>query len=129
MVLKTAKVLIATIGLCLGSAAFAENFVDIFTSQSGTIYKLDTESIRTYSNNSVEGWLKFDASKDKRVPWRTRKNKFRINCTTETFGSLYEVDYRADGTVMRSDSNEYPKMVPVIPGTIGKLVFDLLCSK
>jgi hypothetical protein len=129
MVPKAAKVLIATIGLCLGSAAIAEDLVHLGTSPSGTIYNLDTGTIRRYSNNTVEGWLKFDASKDKRVSWRTSKHKFRINCTDEIFGSLYEIDYRADGTSIRSDSYEYPKMVPVVPGSVGQILFDLLCSK
>ena len=52
MVLKSAKVLIATIGLCLGSAAIAQDLVYIYTDEStGAVWYYDAETIR---RNSIQ---------------------------------------------------------------------------
>ncbi len=128
MVPKAAKVLIATIGLCLGSAAIAENLVAFGTNASGTVWYYDAETVRKYADNTVEVWTKEDASKDKTVSWRTATNKFRIDCSAETFRNLGEVTYRANGTVM-SSSFTPGKLVPVVPGTLVEILFKIMCSK
>lgn len=127
MFFSSVKVLIATIGLSLGSAAIAEDLVYYGTGASRKIYYYDAETIRRYSNNTVEVWEKRDASKDKTVPFRTARNKVRFNCSAETHGYLSIVTYRANGTVIHSGSNEYPTMDPMPPGTIMDSLFKILC--
>ena len=129
MVFKSVKVLITTIGLCLGSAAIAEDLVYYSTTLNGTDFYYDAETIRRYSNNTVEVWQNVDASKDKTASFNTMKSKLRFNCVTETSGALASVFYRADGTVIDSGDFQYPKMVSITPGTPLNTLFKILCSK
>ena len=129
MVLKSVKVLIATIGLGLGSAAIAEDLVYYGRDGTDTVYYYDADTIRRYSNNTVEVWEKRDASKDKTVPFRTAKNKVRFNCSAETHGYLSFFTFRANGTVIYSKSYEYPTMDPFPPGTIIDTLFKIICPK
>ena len=106
---KAAKVLIATIGLSLGSAALAEDLVYALTGKAGSVWYIDTETIRTYPNNTVEFWAKEDASKNKTVRYMTSRYHWRMDCSAETIGSLGFFDYRADGTVIQSEYYKTPK--------------------
>ena len=127
MIFKSVKVLIATIGLGLGSAAIAEDLVYYATDATGTDYYFDAETIRIPTVNTVEVWQIQDASKDKTVSYRTVKNKLRINCSEETFGFLSIVTYRADGTVIRADDYKYPTMRSTVPGSTINTLFKTLC--
>jgi hypothetical protein len=129
MIIKAVKLLIATIGLCLGSAAMAENLVYIQTDAPGSDYYYDAETIRRYSNDTVLVWIKREATKDKTVSYRNKMMKLKIDCSAETYGSLYVSMYRANGTVMDSASTDNPNMSPVTPGTIGDSVFKIMCPK
>ena len=126
---KSAKLLIATIGLCLGSAAMAEDLVYCGTDATGSDMYYDTETIRRYSNDTVVVWVKFDASKDKTVSYRTSRIRLRMNCSDETFGVLAGSQYRANGTVMKSDVDEYPNMIPVTPGSNIATIFKIMCPR
>ena len=128
MSLASAKVLIAIIGLGLASAAIAEDLVYYGSDRSKSDYYYDAETIRRYDDGDVDVWTKRDASKDKTVSWRTATNKFRIDCSAETFRNLGEVTYRANGTVM-SSSFTPGKLVPVVPGTLVEILFKIMCSK
>jgi hypothetical protein len=130
MVFKSVKVLIATIGLSLGSAAIAENLVYYDTSPTGTDKYYDTETIRRYSNNTVVVWTKEDASKDKTESWSTRKSKFRFNCSTETYGFLYLVLYRANGTVMEVANYEDDfESESIVPESSVDTLFKIVCPR
>ena len=125
---KSAKVLIATIGLCLGSAAIAQDLVYIYTDEStGAVWYYDAETIRRNSQNRVEFWTEMDASKDKTVSFRTFKTKMRIDCSAETYGVLAAYKYRADGTVIDSESRLTTDMAPIVPGTFGQKLFTIMC--
>jgi hypothetical protein len=129
MAIKAVKVLIATVGLGLSSAAIAEDLVYFTTDVSGTDFYYYADTIRRYSNDTVEVWVKQESSKDKTVSSRTSKDKLRINCSDETFGFKAHNEYRADGTSMKSYVYEYPDMSPIVPeSTINKL-FKIVCSK
>jgi hypothetical protein len=128
MVSKSVKVLIATIGLCLGSAASAENLVYYGTNTKGHVAYYDADTIRKYSNNTVEVWSKYDASKDNTSPWRTRRDKLRFNCSAETVGLLASYDYRADGSLIDTNVFEYPDMSPIPPGSGLSDALKNLCS-
>ena len=129
MIIKPVKVLIATIGLCLGSAAIAEDLVRYGLTASGTVFYYDADTIRQYSNNTVEVWQKEDASKDKTVSHRIARNKLRMNCSDETFGFVSINNYRADGTVMESSDYEFPKMSSVVPTSTIDTLFKILCPR
>lgn len=129
MVPKAAKVLIATIGLCLGSAAIAEDLVVYSTDDSGTYYYYYADTIRRNPDNTVEVWVKSDHSKDKTVSWRTSKDKLRINCSNETYGLEASYEYGADGTIMDSQVFDYPNMRPIVPESVMNILRDKLCSK
>ena len=126
---KSAKLLIATIGLGLGSAAIAEALVYYGTDSQGAVNYYDTETIRRYSNNTVEVWRTEDASKDKTVSWRTQKQKVRIDCSAETFSFLSIVTYRANGTVMESSDYEFPKVRSIVPGSPMNTLFKIMCPR
>ena len=126
MIIKSAKVLITAIGLSLGSAAIAEDLVAYAKGQGSNeerFFYYDAETIRKYPNGTVEVWSTAATSKND-----VTKVKFRINCSAETFGFLSIVQYGENGTVLVSNSNEYPKMEPVIPGTSSQKLFKILCS-
>ena len=53
MVLGSAKLLSAIIGLSLGSAAIAEDLVRYESSPTGTIYYYDAKTIRRYTEDTV----------------------------------------------------------------------------
>jgi|LauGreDrversion4_2_1035121.scaffolds.fasta_scaffold477564_2 hypothetical protein len=129
MVLKTAKLLIAIIGLCLGSAAFAEDLVYYGTGSTGTEYYYDAETIRKFKGDIVYVWMTADESKNKTVPYRRAMVMWRFNCSNETSGSLSFIAYRADGTVADSSSTTSPEMTPIIPGSMNQKLFKIVCSK
>lgn len=129
MFFSLVKVSIATIGLCLGSAAIAEDPVYFTTDVTGTYYTYDAETIRRYSDNTVDVWIRLDASKDKTVPYRTAMLRLKINCSNNTFGMLAEYEYRANGTVMKSNFFDYPNMVPVPPTTTIDTLLQILCAE
>ena len=129
MIIKSAKLLIATIGLSLGSAALAEDLVYYFTTSNGTDWYYDTETIRRYSNNTVELWDVQDASKDKSVSWRTQRQKVRIDCSAETFSFLSIVTYRANGTVVETSDYEFPKVHSIVPASSMNKLFKILCPQ
>jgi hypothetical protein len=128
MSFKSAKLLIATIGLGLGSAAIAEDLVYLYTEGSGMVWYYDAGTIRRYPNNVVEVWMAADASSDKTVSFRALRNKFRIDCSSETLGVLHVYHYRADGTSMKSQKFEYPQMMPFIPDTLSETMLIKMCA-
>ena len=129
MVFRSVKVLIATIGLGLGSAATAEDLVYYGTGPNRTDYYYDADTIRRYSNNTVEVWDKSDHSKDKTKTFRTARSKFRINCSDETLGFIASYEYRANGTLIDSSETKYPEMRSIPPGTAVDRLFRIMCSK
>ena len=128
MSLASAKVLIALIGLGLSSAAIAEDFVYYGSDLYKSDYYYDAETIRRYDDGDVDVWTKRDASKDKTVPYRTQRAKLRLNCASETISSLSFVLYRANGTVVDSDTPIYPDIESVVPGSVGQTLFDIMCE-
>ena len=100
----------------------------IYTDEStGAVWYYDAETIRRNSHNRVEFWTEMDASKDKTVSFRTLKLKMRIDCSDETFGILAAYKYRADGTVIDSESRLTTDMAPIVPGTFGQKLFTIMC--
>lgn len=129
MVFKSVKVLIATVGLSLGSAAIAEDLVYFTTDVSGTDFYYYADTIRRYPNDTVEVWVKQESSKDRTVSYRTSKDKLRINCADETFGFKVHNQYRADGTSIKSNVYEYPDMSPIVPESTINRLFKIVCPK
>ena len=129
MVFKSVKVLIATIVLSLGSAAIAEDLVNYANDPSGSNYYYDAETIRRYSNNTVEFWTKEDASKNKTETYSTESAKLRLDCSAETFGFIAFIEYREDGTVIKSRDYKYPDMRSIAPQTRIDRLFKIICSK
>jgi hypothetical protein len=128
MVFKSVKVLIATIGLSLGSAAIAEDLVYFGSDPTGTVFYIDKETIRKNLNNTVDVWIKLDESKNKTVDYNAQRAKLRIDCSDETYELRTLYLYRADGTVMKSINYEYPEMGSIPPvGHINNL-FKILCT-
>jgi hypothetical protein len=127
MIIKPVKLLIATIGLSLGSAAIAEGLVYASETDNGSVWYYDTETVRQ-SGSTVTVWTKRDASKDKTVRFRTVRQKLKIDCSDETFGTLSYIEYRADGTSNVSFSEAYPEMEPIPPGSVGYKLFQEICA-
>lgn len=128
MFFSSVKVLIATIGLGLSSAAIADDLVYLSKESSGTVWYYDAETIRRNSNNTVVVWVELDHSKDKAVSYRTSKVRFKFDCAAETKGVLAAYQYRADGSI--SDQTTLPTDTgPVVPGTFGHTLFKKMCPK
>ena len=129
MIIKAVKLLIATIGLGLGSAAIAEDLVNYSIDPNLAYYYYDAESIRKNSNNTMELWIKVDHSKNKTVSYRYQRIKLRINCFEETFQSLAAFEYQADGNLTNRVEFEYPKTFVIPPGSTTDLLLKQVCSK
>ena len=126
---KSVKILIATIGLCLGSAAIAEDLVYYASDSSGSDYYYDAETVRRYSDNLVVVWTKEDASKNKTESYSTERAKLRFDCSDETFGFIAFIEYRKDGTVIKSRDYKYPDMRSIAPRSRIDRLFKIICSK
>jgi|LauGreDrversion4_2_1035121.scaffolds.fasta_scaffold39547_5 hypothetical protein len=130
MAFRSVKVLIATIGLGLGSAASAEDPVYIGTDSSGAVWYYYADTIRKNSNNKVEVWTEMDASKDKTVSsYRTMRIRFRIDCSAETRAILAVYQYRPDGTLIDGSSRMTADMEPIVPGTFDQKLFNIMCPQ
>jgi hypothetical protein len=127
MIIKPVKLLIATIGLSLGSAAIAEDLVYYNRGANGTVAFYDRETIRR-NGNQVTVWTFMDESKNKSVSYRSVRIKWIFNCINETSGLISIAYYNSNGSVVDSAFSEYPEMTPVIPQSFGASLFEAVCA-
>lgn len=118
MVFKSVKVLIATIGLASGSTAYAQVYVPFeYAESSKRLWSYDADSI-TRNDNTVTVWLKVDATKDRSVKFRIFLTKVKIECFDETYTAITLNEYSADGSLIKSETNQNQKMEKIGPGNL-----------
>ena len=128
MAMKSVKFLLAAVGLANGSVLFAENLIQYDIASGGGIYYYDIESIKR-NGDRLTVWVMVDESKNKSVTYRTARLKWMVDCSDETLGLMLFAYYRANGTLFRTQSTNYPDMTPVIPGSVGASLFKSVCEK
>ncbi len=111
------------------SPVFAVDWVYVTSSDLGSDYYYDKDSIRKM-NNGVAVWEMEDAKNNKSKSYRTNKLRILYNCERETFAIMASIKTKADGTV--SDMYDFAdyelKHRPIAPGTLGQTQFNAICG-
>lgn len=126
--MRVLKIAIITAALTCGSAAAAENLVFYDYTKDGSFYYFDTESIRK-NGNIIYVWTFEDAQKNKKVSYRSVRDRWRIDCDNETMGIAATASYRGDGSVYDSFNFPYPEMNPAIPESVGYSLLEAVCAQ
>ena len=113
----------------LAAPAYAESWTLYAESETGTVYTFDQDSLRQNGSTFLV-WVKMDYSKDRTKKERMTKERYRVDCLSETITVLTYIDYAPNGSILRSATiNEYQQEVkPVVPGSIGQALHEALCS-
>lgn len=106
--------------ISISCPAFAVNWVQGGTLDDGTNWYLDTESVQR-TEDEVKVWAKFEAPNGKR--YTLRFTSFRKD---KTMAELSVVVYDAKGRVLASQTPPYPNYTPVVPGSVGDYVYQLI---
>lgn len=117
---------------CPTNTAQAEDlpeWIEIGTTTQGTVIYARTADIAVGrpGTTSARLWIKFDASKDRTMSWRTTVVLYNVNCVTETYRIVQGTSYYPDGTntEMRGmdQSTKY-----VTPDSNMEVAVKLLCA-
>lgn len=108
----------------------SEKLIYITTSDSGSEYYYDANSIRV-AGNQVTVWITQDAKRDKSVKFRTAKQRRIFDCRSEMSKLVQYVSYNSTGRVLDSynPSRYDEEWEGVIPGSIGSSLFAAACAK
>lgn len=107
----------------------SEKLIYITTSDSGSEYYYDANSIRV-ADNQVTVWITQDAKRDKSVKFRTAKQRRIFDCGSEMSKLVQYVSYNSTGRVLDSynPSRYDEEWEGVIPGSIGSSLFAAACA-
>jgi hypothetical protein len=107
--------------------AYAANWVYVTTSDRGSDYYYDSDTIQR-SGNKVTYWEKVDHSRDKTVKRRESKDRYLCDCAMRTRTLLQATSYYPDGTNEAFSYNTYEqKEHAVIPDTVGESMLEAVC--
>jgi hypothetical protein len=112
------------------SVAVAENWIEIGTSATGSVYSIDQETLKP-EGTSVQVWVMANHAKDKSVKEETSKDHMLVDCENETITVQASYFYAADGTTTEGltfEKHEQSQTL-IIPGTVGEFIFDAACKK
>lgn len=117
------KILIALLAfISIFCPVFAENWVQGGTLNDGTKWYLDAESVQR-TEDEVKVWGKFEVPNEE---WYVlRFYSFRKD---KTIAELSMVVYDAKGRVLTSQTPPYPSYVPIVPDTLGSLLYKIFWS-
>jgi hypothetical protein len=121
--------LITTAALVMAATpAFAANWVYIETSDTGTVFSYDANTIRR-AGNLVTVWEKWDHSRDKTFRERQRMIRSRYQCEERTVTTLNSTTYSPNGRSETFNPEEYqqPK-TQIIPGSMAAFVLEAVCA-
>ncbi len=136
MVMKTAKFVIAAVGLTWGFSAMAENWIlyangtvgkGVYQRKTGHLY--DADSVQRQGDYVIV-WQSQSVFEDSGKSFRSNSMRLAINCKKKTSTILYVVHYDNDGTVIiASDipANERTEDY-IVPGTIISSLSDKICK-
>lgn len=114
------------------ASAIAASWYQVSGSKSGAVWYVDADSIKVvddgYKNGVRKAWIKIDYSEVKSEPAREGKVLFFFDCLNETAKSSTWIEYRADGTVLRDISSNYPTYKVVVPETVLSGAMQVICE-
>ena len=127
--MKPINLLGAAIALVMvATPAFAVNWVYVSSSNAGTDYYYESDTIQR-SGNQVTVWEKGDHSRDKTVKQREKKVWYRYDCAERTSTLLQLTKYYPDGKIEMVTWKTYEQEPQaIIPGTIGEVQFEAVCA-
>ncbi len=106
--------------ISISCPVFAENWVQGGTLNDGTKWYLDAESVQR-TEDEVKVWGKFEAPNGE---WYAlRFTSFRKD---KTMAELSMVVYDEKGRVLASQTPPYPNYTPIVPGSVGDYVYQLI---
>ena len=127
--MKAVKVAIVAVALTSASAAVAENLVYYGETADGSVKYYDSDTIRRLSGGYITVWTMEDARKDRTVRYRTGRTLWKIDCEGMMLGPMAFANYDTNGRVLDSESTNYPKMIPAIPGSVGYSLVEAVCAR
>lgn len=126
--MKAKKFLIGATALICGSAAVAEDLQFYASTNSGSLYFYDKDTIKR-TGNFLTVWVFIDRSKDKTETARSERQKYRIDCSQEEVGLMAYYEYDPQGNVLKSNQVNYPSMVNPAPQSIGEALWQGVCQE
>jgi hypothetical protein len=121
-------------GLCaiaagLAAPAAAANWKYIATADNETMLWLDTESIRSLSENRYQIWVKHDFSRVRSRAERESKQLQIIHCDTRSYDLVSWIMYMPDGSIASSHTlKSYEREVsPIVPDSVLESILDQVC--
>lgn len=133
----TAPAVILLLGVSALPALAQSNWIEVGSTEAGTVYSVDASSIKVksavpYSRpfKVVTIWTQGDHSKDSTESSRSSKALLAFDCAGQRMALLSEVNYNARGSVIDSYSDttdtEYD-YDPVVPETVGETFMLFAC--
>lgn len=107
--------------------AYAANWVYVTTSDVGSNYYYDSDTIQRFGNQ-VTYWEMVDHSRDKTVKARESKDRYRCDCAERTRTLLQATSYYRNGTSETFTWDAYEQTeAAVIPGSVGEAMLEAVC--
>lgn len=126
--MKSIKLLSVTMLATIATPAFAANWVYVLTNDTGTVYYYDSDTIQR-SGQWVIVWEKWDHSRDKTVPQREQKIRWRYDCAGRTSTPLQLTKYFPNRTNETITWETYQqKAAAIIPETVGEAQLKAVCA-
>ncbi len=125
--MKTRALITGVIALTLSPTSFAENWVSVGASVSGSEFLVDTDSI-VVEVGYVEYWITVDSKKDASVDYRETKALRRAKCGQRRLATVYRVEYMPDGSNNSYGPWDYPTFSPAVPGSMGQAETEFVCA-
>lgn len=128
--LPTMKVCIAMLAaLGLSAPAMAvPRWELVSTSKNKVSVFLDVDSIKV-SPDTAQAWIKLKPLAGSEMPFAEAVTLWKIDCAADTQAALSATSYAEDGSVRSTQSRpDGPHLYePIVPGSYGATVRDLLC--
>lgn len=98
--------------------AFASDWQGLTTLKGGDKVYLDFDSVQK-KEDGIEVWLRFEYTNGKKSVQLVSVREDR------TLASLSIVLYDADGNVLGQQTSPYPSYVPIVPDTVGDILYKI----
>lgn len=97
---------------------FASDWQGLTTLKGGDMVYLDFDSVQK-KEDGIEVWLRFEYTNGKKSVQLVSVREDR------TLASLSIVLYDADGNVLGQQTSPYPSYVPIVPDTVGDILYKI----
>ncbi|MBX3595273.1 surface-adhesin E family protein [Sphingomonas sp.] len=119
--------------LLFSSAAEATTWKAVSVGSNGSLWYIDTDSMRMvsdgYKRDVIKVWVKTDYSAVKSVPEREVKQLIYVDCSQDSYKLISVIKYRSDGSVMNSFTPSYSSYEPIAPETVLSGVLETVCKQ